>query len=56
MTKQEVLDVMGKPLEEDLCSPNVWYYYTKSAWHDGFATRDECMPVMFKDGKLIGWG
>ena len=56
MTKQEVLDLMGKPLEEDFCSPNVWYYYTQTKWHDGFATRDECMPVMFKDGKLIGWG
>lgn len=56
MTKQEVLDVMGKPLEEDFCSPNVWYYYTQTKWHDGFYTRDECMPVMFKDGKLLGWG
>ncbi len=56
MTKQEVLDIMGKPLDEDFCTPNVWYYYTSTQWRDGFATRDESMPVMFKDGKLIGWG
>ena len=56
MTKQEVLAVMGKPLDEDFCSPNVWYYYVDSKWGDGFYTRDECMPVIFKDGKLAGWG
>lgn len=56
MTKQEVLDVMGKPLEEEFSSPNVWYYYTDTKWGDGFCTRDECMPVIFKDGKLVGWG
>jgi outer membrane protein assembly factor BamE (lipoprotein component of BamABCDE complex) len=56
MTKQQVLDIMGKPLDEEFCSPNVWYYYTDLRWLDGQPTRDECMPVIFKDGKLAGWG
>jgi outer membrane protein assembly factor BamE (lipoprotein component of BamABCDE complex) len=56
MTKQQVLEIMGKPLDEEFCSPNVWYYYTDMRWLDGQPTRDECMPLIFKDGKLAGWG
>ncbi|MCK4982626.1 MAG: DUF3192 domain-containing protein, partial [Victivallaceae bacterium] len=25
-------------------------------WHDGYTTEDECMPLIFKKGKLTGWG
>ena len=25
-------------------------------WLDGFVTEDECFPVVFKDGKVSGWG
>lgn len=57
MTKTEVLDVMGKPVsDETFSTPDVWYYFTQSVWMDGLTTEDECMPLVFEDGKLIGWG
>ena len=34
----------------------VWYYYTDLKNTDGAITDDELMPVVFDDGKLIGWG
>ncbi|MCP3967123.1 MAG: DUF3192 domain-containing protein [Lentisphaerae bacterium] len=57
MTKAQVLKVMGEPLRDEIYNkPNVWYYYTQCLWHDCMKTQDECMPLIFKDGKLIGWG
>ncbi|WP_176015058.1 DUF3192 domain-containing protein [Victivallis sp. Marseille-Q1083] len=57
MTKQEVLGIMGEPLTNEVYNtPNVWYYYVTTQWHDGLYTEDECMPLLFEDGKLIGWG
>jgi outer membrane protein assembly factor BamE (lipoprotein component of BamABCDE complex) len=56
MTKQEVLKVMGEPLKEKYSTPDVWYYFVDSKWHDGMNTRDECTPLVFKNGKLQGWG
>ncbi len=57
MTKEEVLAVMGKPVQnETYTKPDLWYYYIRPNWIDGLATEDECMPLVFKDGKLIGWG
>lgn len=57
MTKQQVLDVMGEPLKDEAyASPDVWFYYVETKWYDGLATQDECMPLIFKDGVLSGWG
>ena len=57
MTKHEVLAVMGEPLrDETFCKPDVWFYYFDTNWFDGFVTEDECFPLVFKDGKLQGWG
>ena len=57
MTKAEVLDVMGEPVsDETYCTPDVWFYYHKTVWADGLVTEDECMPLVFEDGKLAGWG
>lgn len=56
MSKQEVLKVMGDPVKEVYNKPDVWYYYTDTKWHDTFTTRDECTPLVFKDGRLQGWG
>lgn len=57
MTKEEVITVMGKPIQnETYTKPDIWYYYIRPNWIDGLATEDECMPLVFKDGKLIGWG
>lgn len=57
MSKSKVLEIMGEPLtEEEYNTPDVWYYYIETVWVDGLTTRDECMPVVFENGKLVGWG
>ncbi|MBN1141162.1 MAG: DUF3192 domain-containing protein [Deltaproteobacteria bacterium] len=61
-TKEEVLQVMGKPdLNEAYQSLHgksvaIFFYYTQRKWQDGNTTKDECTPVVFENGKLIGWG
>lgn len=57
MTKNEVLQVMGKPMTgEVFCKPDRWYYYIEPVWMDGLTTEDECMPLIFENGVLVGWG
>ena len=57
MTKAEVLEVMGEPIrDEKFCEPDIWYYYNEMVWGDGLVTEDECMPLIFENGRLIGWG
>ncbi len=57
MTKAEVLQVMGEPLKDEAFNkPDLWYYYYDCNWLDGLITEEECFPLVFKDGKLIGWG
>lgn len=57
MTKQEVLNTMGKPLvKEKYNTPNIWFYYTDWDWADAARTQSECTPLVFEKGKLIGWG
>lgn len=57
MTKNEVIAVMGEPLaDEEFCKPDVWFYYIHCNWSDGLTTEDECMPLVFAKGRLVGWG
>jgi outer membrane protein assembly factor BamE (lipoprotein component of BamABCDE complex) len=57
MTKEQVLSIMGEPLRNAFFhEENVWYYFVRINWYDGLYTRDECMPLVFKDDKLTGWG
>jgi len=57
MTKEQVLEVMGRPISDEAYStPDLWFYYVDTKWYDGLATEDECMPLVFRHGKLIGWG
>ncbi|MCQ2380597.1 MAG: DUF3192 domain-containing protein [Victivallaceae bacterium] len=57
MTKDQVLEIMGQPLSgESYNTPDIWFYKTRTEWADGLVTRDECLPLVFSDGKLIGWG
>lgn len=57
MTKAEALKIMGEPeRNESFNQPDVWFYYFDINWLDGFITEDECFPLVFKDGKLLGWG
>ena len=56
-TKSEVLAIMGEPVSDEIyCTPDVWFYFIQTVWMDGLTTEDECMPLVFEDGKLIGWG
>ena len=57
MTKAEVLEIMGEPIrDEKFCEPDMWFYYREMVWGDGLVTEDECLPLIFENGKLIGWG
>lgn len=60
-TKQEVLDIMGSPTKSEKYSSNkkemdVWYYRTDSFATGGWDTDDYFTPVIFENGKLVGWG
>ena len=57
MTKSEVLAIMGEPLrDESFGGPDLWLYYVEMVWADGLITEDECIPLVFEDGRLAGWG
>jgi hypothetical protein len=57
MTKQDVIDAVGEPLrDETFNKPDIWYYYTDLKWSDGRISSDECTPLVFKNGRLAGWG
>ena len=57
MSKEQVLDVMGEPLRNvSFHEENVWYYFVRINWYDNLYTRDECMPLVFVNDKLAGWG
>lgn len=62
MTKEQVMAIMGKPdLNEAYQSLYgrsvvIFFYYTQRKWADGNTTKDECTPVVFENGKLVGWG
>ena len=57
MTKAQVIKIMGEPVKNQVYSlPNVWFYYIDTEWYDGLTTEDECLPLLFKKGRLIGWG
>lgn len=34
----------------------VLYYRTNRREGDGMTTKDECTPLVFKNGELVGWG
>ena len=58
MTKEETLAIMGEPIRgKQYCQPDIWFYYIETQWWWDFqSTRDECLPIVFKDGKIAGWG
>ena len=34
----------------------VLFYRTQKTMGDGVTTKDECTPLVFKNGSLVGWG
>ncbi|WP_341503037.1 DUF3192 domain-containing protein [Gallaecimonas sp. GXIMD4217] len=49
---------LGTPDFDNLLADGhrVLYYRTQRRHGDGMTTRDECTPLIFKDGILLGWG
>ena len=56
MTKAEVLAIMGEPVKEEFSTPDRWFYFVNPVWADGLTTEEECMPLIFEKGRLVGWG
>lgn len=58
--KEEVLEIMGKPSRSQSYfrggkQTDVWYYRTSPDVLD-WGIDDNFTPMVFKDGKLTGWG
>lgn len=57
----DVIRVMGTPdfdeqLRRDDTQYRVLYYRTQRVKADGITTKDECTPLVFANGELLGWG
>lgn len=57
----QVLELMGTPdFDEQLTRNNtqyrVLYYRTQRVTADSMTTKDECTPLVFANGALLGWG
>lgn len=60
-TYQTVLNTLGTPNFSEFVTKNaenyqVLFYATHSIHSDGKMTKDECTPLVFKNGQLVGWG
>ncbi|WP_411360445.1 DUF3192 domain-containing protein [Pseudidiomarina sp. YC-516-91] len=62
LSKEDVIRVLGSPdISEAKATPAgeevlVLFYRTHHVKSDGITTRDECTPLLFKNGSLIAWG
>ncbi|MDF2179637.1 DUF3192 domain-containing protein [Aliiglaciecola sp. CAU 1673] len=61
MNVNQVMDKMGTPdfnefLQSGENNYQVLYYRTQRMAGDGMTTKDECTPVVIKNGQLSGWG
>ena len=59
--KNEIIEALGSPditeakkLDDSVYQ--VMFYRTKHIKQDGITTKDECTPLLFKNGLLIAWG
>lgn len=60
-SKSDVIAKLGQPDNSEAFSAagasyEVLYYRTRHRHSDGETTRDETTPLVFRDGKLTGWG
>lgn len=58
---QDILSRMGvadfnELYEKEGDTYQVLYYRTQRIEGDGITTKDECTPLVFKNGALVGWG
>ncbi len=59
--KKAVIEYMGAPditeaKQIDGDNVQVLFYRTQHVKSDGITTKDECTPLLFKNGLLIAWG
>lgn len=62
MTKDEVIEIMSKPYfneayqKKDGGALVIFFYETQIKGAPAATTKEDCTPLIFEDGKLIGWG
>lgn len=61
LSRTAVLDKLGAPFDSEAFTDGddevrVLFYRTRHAKSDGETTRDETTPVVFRNGRLVGWG
>ena len=62
MTREDVYTIMGMPDLYDMYETvdrhyvAVFYYYTSTKVRDGAAAKNECTPVVIRNGKYVGRG
>ena len=61
MTHESVVRKMGvadfnELVEKSGHAYRILFYRTQRKMDDGMTTKDECTPLVFKDGMLVGWG
>ena len=54
MTKDKVLEIMGKPYRREAQGQNEWLLYPTE--YPVGQESDYLTPLFFEDGKLVGWG
>ncbi|CAB0149797.1 hypothetical protein PSI9734_00376 [Pseudidiomarina piscicola] len=60
--KEDIIRLLGSPDISEAKSTAtgeevlVLFYRTHHVKSDGITTRDECTPLLFKNGSLIAWG
>jgi hypothetical protein len=60
-TREQIIDKLGAPdINEAKQISNsevqVMFYRTQHMHSDSKTTKDECTPLLFKNGKLVAWG
>ena len=61
MRYQDVTRKMGvadfnEMVQSEGVQKRVLYYRTQRTAEDGITTKDECTPLVFENGVLVGWG
>ena len=61
MTLESISNRMGladfdESYQRETDDYRVLYYRTQRLADDGVTTKDECTPLVFRNGRLIGWG
>lgn len=62
MDREEIYRIMGMPdlygrhATRDEVDMDVFFYYTQTRIDDGYATAEECTPLILRNGRLEDWG